>query len=236
MKSIKNLLSPKKQYFSRYQTEQRHDYNMNLKITKGIFLSFEGIDGCGKTTQAKRLLQWFEAHHLPAIYTREPGGTKLGKEIRHLLLNEEIDPCSELLLFLADRREHLQKVILPAIQSGKIVICDRFHDSTVAYQEYGRGINLDIISPLVKEWLVQPDYTFFLDISFQKAKKRQQLHYEQANHLDHESQSFFERVIEGYHQLASQYPQRIYTIDATPSQKEIFQQILKNSRFLNEID
>ncbi len=203
-----------------------------MTFRKGCFLSFEGIDGCGKTTQAKKFFKWLQDHHQPAVYTREPGGTEFGQKIRELLLSQQMDFHSELLLFLADRREHLQQVILPAVRSGKVVICDRFHDSTIAYQKYGRGLNFDSICPFVKEWLTQPDSTFFLDVSFEKAKERQQWRPEQANRLDDESQAFFERVIAGYRRLASQEPQRIHTINANASQDETFQQILNKSRFL----
>jgi len=138
-------------------------------MKKGLFITFEGLEGCGKTTQAKMLFDFLIKQGIPSIYTKEPGGTKIGDKIRNILLdqkNDGMDYKTEMLLFLASRAENVRLIILPALEEGKIVISDRFYDSTTAYQGYGRGIDLKIIkhlNSLVVEKAI-PDLTFILDI------------------------------------------------------------------------
>ena len=193
---------------------------------KGIFISFEGIDGCGKTTQAKLLKEFLEEQQQPVILTHEPGATELGIDLRKILLEQDIDAYSELLLFLADRREHLQKIVLPALKQGVIVICDRFHDSTIAYQQYGRQLDLSLIEPLVKGWFLQPDCTLFLDISLEQAQQRLEMRQEPNNRFDQESQDFVQRLMTGYRTLALQNPKRIHTVDGSLQKCDIFTKIL----------
>ena len=138
-------------------------------MKKGLFITFEGLEGCGKTTQAKMLFDFLATKKIPSIYTKEPGGTKIGDKIRKILLdqkNDDMDYKTEMLLFLASRAENVRLIILPALEEGKVVISDRFYDSTTAYQGYGRGIDLKIIKHLndLVVGKVIPDLTFILDI------------------------------------------------------------------------
>ena len=161
------------------------------RALKGAFITFEGIDGCGKTTQARLLADKLKAHDFSVVETREPGGTQIGREIRDIVLATRntfisrslssdrlniraIQPTSQLLLFLADRIQHINEIIRPAIESGKVVICDRYHDATIAYQKYGGELNLDILEPLITEEITptKPDLTFWLDIDEGKARER----------------------------------------------------------------
>ena len=122
-------------------------------MDSGKLITFEGLDGCGKSTQLEKATDWLKVQGYSVLKTRQPGGTVIGQQIRSILLNpehEELQPESELLLYLADRIQHLQDSILPAKAAGKIVLCDRFHDSTVAYQGYGRGLNLNSIESIVE--------------------------------------------------------------------------------------
>ncbi|MEI4220315.1 MAG: dTMP kinase, partial [Candidatus Dasytiphilus stammeri] len=135
-----------------------------------MFITFEGIDGSGKTTQSELLANYFKQIHGEnnVVLTREPGGTDFAEKIRGLLLKDNIDPISELLLLISMRHEHMKKLILPALLEGKIVICDRFIDSTIAYQGYGLGVDLSLIRDLHKLVEIKyPDITFILDIDVQ---------------------------------------------------------------------
>ena len=122
-------------------------------MNSGKLITLEGLDGCGKSTQLEKVHDWMTSRGYTVLKTREPGGTKIGRQIRSILLNpehKELHPESELLLYLSDRIQHLQETIIPAKKAGKIVLCDRFHDSTVAYQGYGRGLNLGSIESIVE--------------------------------------------------------------------------------------
>jgi len=139
-------------------------------MDSGKLITFEGLDGCGKSTQLEKATDWLNAQGYSVLKTRQPGGTIIGQQIRSILLNPEhieLQPESELLLYLADRIQHLQELILPAKTAGKIVLCDRFHDSTVAYQGYGRGLNLNSIESIVAHCIkpYAPDLNILLNIS-----------------------------------------------------------------------
>ena len=136
-------------------------------MNSGKLITFEGLDGCGKSTQLEKVHDWLSSRGYTVLKTREPGGTKIGQQIRSILLNpehKELHPESELLLYLSDRIQHLQETIIPAKKDGKIVLCDRFHDSTVAYQGYGRGLNLSNIESIVEHCInpYAPDLTILL--------------------------------------------------------------------------
>ena len=188
---------------------------------KGKFITIEGSEGVGKTTNINFIVDYLTKNNRRIIETREPGGTAAAEEIRNILLNsngELIPDIAELLLFFAARSLHLENVILPALVAGKFVICDRFTDATIAYQGYGRGFDIERINNIA-QWVhadIQPDLTILLDapaeIGMQRAKKRGAI-----DRMESEEISFYERVREGYLQLAEQYNDRFVVIDANQS-------------------
>jgi len=210
-------------------------------MKKGLFITFEGLEGCGKTTQAKMLYNLFNKQGIPSIFTKEPGGTRIGQKIRKILLdqkNDGMDYKAEMLLFLASRAENVRLIILPALEEGKIVISDRFYDSTTAYQGYGRGIDLKTIKNLntLVVGRAIPDITFFLDIEPQEGLKRstafshsREIRFEEEfmNKKIIGGKLFLERVRDGYYQLSREEAERIKVINANRDRKEIFEDIIK---------
>ncbi len=197
----------------------------------GRFLTFEGIDGSGKTTQLQLAQQWLESQGHTVLVTKEPGGTLIGQQIRAVLLSPEhhaLGEVSELLLYLADRVQHLQEKILPALQAGTWVLCDRFHDSSVAYQGFGRGLDLSALDSVVAHHIAPhvPDRTFWLDLPPQQSLKRLQQRGGTPDRLDQESLDFFERVRSGYQVLANAQPERFVSLNAEASLDAIHQQIV----------
>ncbi|HZK12595.1 MAG TPA: dTMP kinase [Atribacterota bacterium] len=210
-------------------------------MKKGLFITFEGLEGCGKTTQAKMLFDFLTKQKIPSIYTKEPGGTKIGDKIRKILLDQKYDGMdykTEMLLFLASRAENVRLIILPALKKGKVVISDRFYDSTTAYQGYGRGIDVKIINhlnSLVVEKAI-PDLTFILDINPDEGLRRStsfgnsnEMRFEKEfiNKKIIEGKLFLERVRYGYYQLSQGETGRIKIIDANRNKEEIFEDIVK---------
>lgn len=203
--------------------------------SKRYFISFEGIDGCGKTTQVKMLEHWLLAKNFPVHVTREPGGTLIGQQIRSILLNpknHQLIPQSEILLYLADRLQHLHELILPIQDKHGWLICDRFHDATLAYQGYGRGLDLSALKTVIQQWIEPylPDLTFLLTLAPQLAIERiaQRNQTQQSNkeaRLDQESLAFFEKVAQGYREIAQQAPERVVIVDATQSPQNVHQTI-----------
>ncbi len=193
---------------------------------KGVFISFEGTEGSGKTTQCRRLAQSLRTQGYQVIETREPGGTPMAEAIRKLLLSssnskghtESITASCESMLILAARSQHITHVIQPALAKGTIVICDRFFDSTLAYQGYARGADKAFLYDAQKFVAngLQPDLTFFLDLPVKIGLARRQRAKDQ-NRLDRESLSFHQRVRRGFLALGKEHPTRIHTIDATQS-------------------
>ena len=202
-------------------------------MDSGKLITFEGLDGCGKSTQQEKATDWLKVQGYSVLKTRQPGGTVIGQQIRDILLNpehEELQPESELLLYLADRIQHLQDSILPAKAAGKIVLCDRFHDSTVAYQGYGRGLNLNSIESIVEHCIkpYSPDLTILLNISpetIASRLERRQEHVEK-DRLDLESLSFFKRVAQGFQELAEAEPERFVCINGEQEIELIHQEII----------
>lgn len=193
------------------------------------FITFEGIEGCGKSTQAKKLYEYFLTNQTNSILTREPGGTKAGEKIRTILMDEEIDKLeakTELLLNYASRIEHIEKIIKPAIDQGKIVICDRFFDSSFAYQGGAMELGFDYVSQLNKLVLndFAPDITFFIDISLQEGLKRTAKRTEN-NRYDKLGEQFHQKIYDSYFKLAKNNS-RIKIIDGMKNSDEVFQQIL----------
>jgi len=192
---------------------------------KGVFITFEGIEGSGKSTQIALLAEYLRARGSSVTLTREPGGTTIGDRVRAILLDpnsKALDPKAELLLYVAGRAQHLQETILPALRTGGIVLCDRFSDATVAYQGYGRGLDLDMISTLdriVTEGM-KPDLTLLLDIDavagLGRARGRNRSRgLDSEARFENEQIIFHERVREGYRALAKHQPGRIRVVDAS---------------------
>ena len=202
-------------------------------MDSGKLITFEGLDGCGKSTQQEKATDWLKVQGYSVLKTRQPGGTVIGQQIRSILLNpehEELQPESELLLYLADRIQHLQDSILPAKAAGKIVLCDRFHDSTVAYQGYGRGLNLNSIESIVEHCIkpYSPDLTILLNIAPETVAsrlERRQEHVEK-DRLDLESLSFFKRVAQGFQELSAAEPERFVCINGEQEIELIHQEII----------
>ncbi len=198
----------------------------------GRFITFEGVDGSGKTTQLKRAADWLREQGMEVVETREPGDTPLGRGIRHLLLHATDAPVpeAELLLFLADRAQHVRKVIAPALARGAVVLCDRYSDSTLAYQMAGRGLDADAALPAVRlaEAGVRPDLTLWFDLPVREAlmrmRQREQTG-EAATRMDGERASFHEAVRAGFARLARREPARIRRVDATGDEHTVQQRV-----------
>ncbi len=194
-----------------------------------MFITFEGIEGSGKSTQIQMLKEFFEKKSLKAFFTKEPGSSEIGKEIRSILLNKEnkIYPQTEIFLIFADRVQHVQEIIKPNLNEGKIVVSDRYYDSSVAYQGQREGISKIEIYELIENLdLPTPDITFLLDlpanVGLKRAKNRASL-----DRFESEEISFHEGVRQNYLDLHEQNLERIVKIDATQSPNEIFSNIIK---------
>jgi dTMP kinase len=200
--------------------------NRSLATEKrGKFITFEGIDGCGKTTQLRLLAESLRAEGRDVVETVEPGGTEIGRLIRKILLDpasKELTPRAELLLYFASRAQNVAQVIRPALQRGAIVLCDRFTDSTLCYQGRGRGLDAELILDLDQIACagLQPDLTFLIDIdvatSQERAHRRNERTTSNETRLDNESAAFHDRVRKGYHALAQQNPGRFVVINGAP--------------------
>ena len=181
-----------------------------------MFITLEGIEGCGKTTQIELLANWLKENGTSVVVTYEPGDTDLGNSIRSLILDNHIDlsPNTELFLYLADRIEHVRRVIEPALKDGKIVLCDRYHDATIVYQGYGRKISIDFIQSCFNFLKFPlPDLTLLLDCPVEVGLSR--IEKRPLDRLELENADFHERVRKGYLNLARAEPKRIKIIDAT---------------------
>ena len=196
---------------------------------KGRFISLEGIEGTGKSTQAKLLSDYLKEKGFEVVLTEEPGGTQIGLRIRELLLSVEhkgMTAVTELLLYNASRSQHIREIIVPAISSGAIVITDRFTDSTIAYQGFGRGIDLRLINSidLIATERLRPDITILLDLDAEVGLKRNK-GINKTDRLELEDLEFHQRVRNGYHNLAEKEPERIKLIDASAGIQEIHSRI-----------
>jgi dTMP kinase len=198
---------------------------------KGILISFEGIEGTGKTIQSKLLCEYLIKKGYNAILTEEPGGTQIGYKIRELLLSIDhkgMTPLTELLLYNASRAQHIKEVILPAINRGAVVITDRFADSTVTYQGYARGIDLNLIDSIEKIVTsgLRPDITILLDLDVETGLNRNR-GINKMDRLELEDVEFHKQVRSGYLEIAAKELERIKLIDAAGSIEEIHGKIIK---------
>lgn len=195
---------------------------------KGTFITFEGIDGSGKTTQAQRLHQYLREKGHPCLFTREPGGTDISEKIRQLLLdrdNQAMHPLTELLLYSAARAQHVEELIKPALQRGEVVICSRFSDSTLAYQGKGRTITDSFVREVssIATSGLEPDLTFLVDLDPQESLKRS----ERNDRIEQEELDFYRRVREGYLKLAEEEPKRIRLLDGGRSVEELHAEVVR---------
>ncbi|MDP3539756.1 MAG: dTMP kinase [Azonexus sp.] len=194
---------------------------------KGKFITFEGIDGAGKSSHVEWLAEWLRARGLVVLVTREPGGTPLGEKLREMLLNDTMHLETETLLMFAARREHLAQVIEPALARGEWVVCDRFSDATYAYQGGGRGLDrakLQILEHWVHEQ-VQPNLTLLFDLPLDVARERIALASRVLDRFEQERADFHERVRQAYLERAHTHPSRIQIIDAIHSLENIRKQL-----------
>ena len=191
-----------------------------IRNSTGLFITFEGVEGCGKTTQARMLARWLKAQGYQVLLTREPGGPYISEKIRSILLDarhHEMHSMTELLLLEASRSQHVNQVILPALRAGAIVICDRFADSSTAYQGYGRRMGLDTVGALnrIATAGCRPALTMVIDVpvdvGFSRAAKRKR----SFDRMESQQKAFHLRVRTGFRALAQQEPQRVKLLDGT---------------------
>ena len=198
-------------------------------MTKGKFITFEGCEGSGKSTQLKMLSAYLESEKIPFIMTREPGGSPIAEDIRKIILDGKntamCDEC-EAMLYAASRIQHIKEKVIPALQEGKLVICDRYVDSSLAYQGHARGLGLEYVADINKKALelATPDITVFLDISPEKAFERK--HGADLNdRMEKQGLEFHKRVYEGYKCLLHKYP-RICAVESYGSAEEMHRNIV----------
>ncbi|HSG98748.1 MAG TPA: dTMP kinase [candidate division Zixibacteria bacterium] len=201
--------------------------------TGGLFITFEGIDGSGKSTQARLAGSYLKKRKLPVVIVREPGSAPLSERIRRLLLNKDlhIEPYPELLLYLAARGQLVRERIIPALEENTIIVCDRFHDSTVAYQGYGRGLDRELIERLRRQMVgsVTPDLTLVYDVDYETSLSRRK---KSPDRLENESEKFFKRTRAGFRAIARQEPNRVRLIDARKDEETVWR---KTQQALDEL-
>ena len=203
-------------------------------MERGKFITFEGCDGCGKSTQLRLFSEYLTKNGIPHIFTREPGGGKISESIREILLSgknmEMTDEC-EALLYAASRVQHLSDRVEPALKEGKLVICDRYVDSSFAYQAYARGLGVDFIGKInafaIEKYL--PDVTIFIELTPEEAFLRKH-GADENDRLEQAGMAFHKRVYEGYCALAEKEPLRIVKVDGRQTPEKIFEDILKTLR------
>ena len=202
-------------------------------MSKGLFITFEGADGCGKTTQLNLLREYLQNNNFDVLVTREPGAKGLGEKLRDILLNYdgEVSSRCESFLFLADRAQHIDTIVKPALKKGQIILCDRHTDSTVAYQGYGRGIDIDQINKLnnIATDGLKPDLTFVFDIDITTSMLRVG---NEKDRMESAGNDFFNRVRNGYLKIAKNEPERVKVIDAKKPIDKVFESVLKEFNIL----
>lgn len=199
-----------------------------------MFITFEGSEGAGKTTQINLLKEYFRNRGLEVVTTRQPGGTELGQNIRKLILdpeqNDKPSPLAELFLYMADRGHNVETVIKPSLEQGKIVICDRYIDSTIAYQGFGRKIDiqkLDLLNEVATQGL-KPEVTFVLDLPVEDGLKRVVKRDKKLDRIESEKMEFHEKVREGFLYLAQKEPERVKVINAIDTPEKISSDIISH--------
>ncbi|QUH29377.1 dTMP kinase [Vallitalea guaymasensis] len=197
---------------------------------KGLFISIEGADGSGKSTQIEKLKSYLENHNYEFVFTREPGGTVISESIRDIILNKdfmEMSDMTEALLYAASRAQHVEQYIKPLLDEGKIVICDRFVDSSVVYQGHARGLGIDNVEQINKYATggLEPDITILLDIDAEEGLKRKKDQRE-LDRLELQKLDFHKKTCEGYRKLAELHSHRIKIIDASESVENIHREII----------
>jgi dTMP kinase len=219
---------------------------MIRSVSRGKFITIEGLDGCGKSTQLEKLAEFLRGEDFDVVLTREPGGTDIGERIRAVLLDSHtsgLSPWTELALMFASRTQHIDEVILPALKAGKFVLCDRFTDSSEAYQGGGRRLGSDAVLQLHKVLCrdLQPDMTILMlsdvSASVARARRRNQSRTPTVggiatdeNRFERESRAFFERVLAAYETIAKREPERVFAIDARPAPDVVHQGIVRAVR------
>lgn len=202
-------------------------------MKKGLFITLEGPDGSGKSTIAQFIKAQLEELNYEVVHTREPGGVMIAEEIRNVILdkkNTAMDAKTEALLYAASRRQHLVEKVIPALEKGKIVLCERFVDSSLAYQGYGRNLGLEAVMQ-INEFAIEkhfPDLTLYLDIDVSSGLKRIASGRENLDRLDRESLVFHQRVYEGYLAVLALYKKRIKIVDATLPKERVAQICLEH--------
>lgn len=202
-------------------------------MTKGCFVTLEGPEGAGKSTQIKLLADWLRSRGIEPVLTREPGGTPIGDRIREVLFGSYAEgesateahgvlPLTEALLMNAARAQHVQELLLPSLQAGKLILCDRYADATVAYQGYGHGLDIAVLQQLIAIATggLQPDRSIYLDVPAQTGLQRKHVAHDEGgelNHLDRMDLAFHERVVAGYNELIAAEPGRWHVVDGTQS-------------------
>ena len=201
-------------------------------MNKGFLITFEGGEGCGKSSQIKLFTKFLEEEKIDFILSREPGGTNIGEDIRNLLLHSknEIDSKTEFLLFSSGRADHIKNVVKPALEAGKVVVLDRYYDSSFAYQGYAGNLNLDDIK-LITDFAIDgcvPDLTILLDISYEDgfARKAKDDNLKNLDRIESKGKEYHDKVRRGYLELARKEPNRIKIVDATKNKEEIFKEIV----------
>ncbi len=194
-----------------------------------LFVTFEGIDGCGKSTQINLARRYLKSCGFKVTCLREPGSTRIAESIRKILLHKQtrLTDITELLLYEAARTELVQREILPALKAGRIVLCDRFYDSTTAYQGYGRKLDIRMVKMLhrIATGPVKPDLTFVFDLNLRTAFTRRG---HQPDRLESQSRAFFNRVRKGFLEIASQESRRVKVVDASRPPEEVFEQVKRH--------
>jgi dTMP kinase len=195
----------------------------------GLFIALEGVEGSGKTTQARRLVEWLTAERIPHLAVREPGGTATGEVVRGLLLDgQDVAPRAELLLMLAARAALVEEVVRPALAAGKVVVTDRFELSTLAYQGYGRGLPLPEVRTLnaFATGGLAPDVTFLLDVPLKVGTARREHARRGADRIERAGAEFHARVAEGYRRLAQEEPS-VEPVDGLHSEAEVHTELVR---------
>ena len=207
-----------------------------------MLITFEGLDFSGKTTQIKLLVEKLKSYGNDVIVVREPGGTPISEKIREILLdkkNLEMTQVAEILLFSAARNQLVNQVMKPALEAGKVVICDRYYDSTTAYQGYGRGVNLDDVKRINKIATlgVVPDITFFVDIPIDEIKRRIEIAKSSTDRMESSGDSFYERARKGFFEIAESEPERFHIMDGLKNVETIHNEIWKavNDKMKNQL-